>query len=131
MGAGGLTHLLKGPPLIGTGRGGEESPKGASLGLTRDLRSLESLDFDFLEPQGGSRQKQWASHKVGWHWGLGIPLRKQDLGTRLQLCPCSLYTSLLPGRASVFSSVNWGRELKSSSTLSSQLLLLLHHRLQE
>lgn len=46
-GGGGLTHLLEGPQLLGTGQGREERPKGASLGLTGDLRILESLTLIF------------------------------------------------------------------------------------
>lgn len=43
----GLTHLLEGPQLLGMGQGREERPKGASLGLTGDLRILESLTLIF------------------------------------------------------------------------------------
>lgn len=81
VGVGGPIHLLKGPQLLGMGQGGEEKPKGASLGLTGDLRNLESLTLTFWSLGGGSRQKQWASHEVGWCCGVGGGDTVQEAGS--------------------------------------------------
>lgn len=53
---GGLIHLLKGPQLIGTGAAGRGETQGGFHWLTGNLKNIDFLTPDLLEPRRGRNQ---------------------------------------------------------------------------